>query len=94
MICVAATPVRHPSKTTIPETGVATPPVQQAPLPPPELEHTPRVRRRSAISLYWVQTSTRRSSGSDTRWLCRRAECGSQKGPMRAASAQWSRCPA
>ena len=28
---------------------------------------------RSAISLYWVQTSTRRSSGSDTRWLCRRA---------------------
>ena len=48
MICVAATPVRHPSKTTIPETGVATPPAQQAPLPPPELEHTPRVRRRWA----------------------------------------------
>ena len=40
MICVAATPVRRPSKTTIPETGVATPPAQQAPLPPPELEHT------------------------------------------------------
>eukprot|EP00439_Symbiodinium_sp_Y106_P018254 s6344_g2.t1 len=40
MICVAATPVRRPSKTTIPETGVAAPPAQQAPLPPPELEHT------------------------------------------------------
>ena len=48
MICVAATPVRRPSKTTIPETGVATPPAQQAPLPPSELEHTPRVRRRWA----------------------------------------------
>ncbi|CAE6967727.1 unnamed protein product [Symbiodinium sp. CCMP2592] len=38
MICVAATPVRHPSKPAIPETA-ATPPAHQAPVPPPEPEH-------------------------------------------------------